>query len=87
MAYSGMAYPSPVGNQFYAAPVEIWESLTVFRGLLPGLFCPLHTAAGLTDSAVITDIAEIPGRSVMINQGQHPAGPIAIAVDITGPWR
>ena len=87
MAYSGMAYPSPVGNQFYAAPVEIWESLTVFRGLLPGLFCPLHTAAGLTDSAVITDIAEIPGRSVMINRGQHPGGPIAIAVDITGPWR
>lgn len=86
-AYAGMAYPSPVGNQFYAAPVELWESATIFRGILSGIWCPLNIQTGLTDGMVVTDIPELSGHTLWITRCTTAGGGAAVAIDVTGPWR
>ena len=84
---TGITYPSAVGNQFYAAPVELWESLTIFRGILPGIWCPLHPGGGLTDAAIISDMAGLSGHSLQIDRCGYAGAAVAISVDISGPWR
>lgn len=86
-AYAGMDYPSPVGNQFYAAPVELWESATIFRGILSGIWCPLNIQTGLTDGMVVTDIPELSGHTLWITRCTTAGGDAAVAIDVTGPWR
>jgi len=86
-ANAGMAYPSPVGNQFYAAPVELWESATIFRGILSGIWCPLNIQTGLTDGMVVTDIPELSGHTLWITRCIIGGSGAAVAIDVTGPWR
>lgn len=86
-AIAGMAYPSPVGNQFYAAPVELWESSTILRGILSGIWCPLNIQTGLTDAMTVTDIPELSGHTLWITKCTTAGGNAAVAIDITGPWR
>jgi len=86
-AGTGNSYPSPVGNQFYCAPVDIWETGSLLRGILPGIYSPLHTALSLTDGAVMTSVEGLPGRSLLIQRLSNSGTAYAVAIDITGPWR
>lgn len=81
------AYRAPTDNGFHAWPVEIWEN-TVARGLLAGLWNPIHvnpSSGGPPDGLIVTDIPALPGRRLMVQVLYNNSG--AAAFDLTGPWR
>ena len=84
---AGSAYPSPVGNQFYAAGIDVWESGPVLRGVLPGIYCPLHPATSLTDGAILPSVTGLAGRSLLAQRMVYGGSNFACAIDLTGPWR
>lgn len=83
------AFPSLVDALFHAWPIEIWEGSVNGRGLLPGLWNPIHKAPSSFsadyDGRILNDIPQLPGRKVMICRIYDNS--YAVAVDITGPWR
>lgn len=84
MGIGGGAYPNPVDNLFHAWPCEVVESVgPVARGLLPGLWVPIHTS-NPTDATVISDIPQLPGRDLLVQTLSNTA---RAAFDLTGPWR
>lgn len=83
---SGSAYPALPGGQFYCAPVDVWESNTLLRGALPGIYCPLHPAPSLVDGSFQTNVSGLDGRTLLV-QRMVNAGAYACAIDLTGPWR
>lgn len=87
MGVSGATYPHPGNNWFLCSPVEVWDSTSVARGVLPGVYAPLHAAGSLTDEMLQTAIAGLPGRTLMVKQCQTASGTFAAALDISGPWR
>lgn len=83
LGYGGQAYPNPVDNAFHAWPVEVWESNTVARGVMPGLWNPIHNSTP-ADGTVIASIPQLSGRDLLtqvINSTSR------VALDVTGPWR
>lgn len=85
-ANPGIAYPSPTGNQFYCSPVDIWNGGNVLRGVLPGVYCPLHPATALTDGAFVSGVIGLDSKTLLI-QKSGGAAVFACAIDISGPWR
>lgn len=84
MGLGGGAYPNPVDNLFHAWPCEVVETTgPVARGLLPGLWVPIHTSAP-ADGTVVSDIPQLPGRDLLV-QTLSSSG--RAAFDLTGPWR
>lgn len=78
------SYPAPVDNRIHLWPIECWESTTLVRGMMPGLWNPLHNAS-LAHGATETDIPQLSGRTliaqIIYNSGQQAM------LDLTGPWR
>ena len=92
MGYYGIAYPAPMGNQFYCAPVDVWEgtsisALTALRGPLPGVYAPLHPGSQLTDGSSQSDVTGLDGRTLMIQILKVSTTSFAAVFDLTGPWR
>lgn len=87
MGYAGATYPNPGNNWFLCNGVDVWDSASVARGTLPGLYAPLHAASSLTDNATQTTLAGLPGREMVIKRMVNGGSNYACAVDITGPWR
>ena len=90
----GLNYPNPVDNSLcLAQPYVITINPTVaansvLRGVLPGLYHPLHVYSAANDLSVFTDLAGLPGRSVLWLRMNTFGGALgAHAIDITGPWR
>lgn len=83
LGQAGNAWPAAADNGFHAWPVEVWESATVLRGILPGLYNPSHAA--VPDGTIITGIPQLSGRTVFVQQCNVSASECAI--DIMGPWR
>lgn len=84
LANAAQAYPSPVFNGILLWPVEVWENGDTARGLLPGLWNPVHDDVDLAQGALISNIPQLPGRDLLI---QILATGYRCAMDITGPWR
>jgi len=84
MGYAGSAYPSALGSQVYITKPEIWESATVFRGTIPGVYAPIHAASGITDGDSTTSITGLENRVIQFWRAQAS---YCVAVDLTGPWR
>lgn len=80
----GQAYPAPVDNSIHLWPVECWESTTLARGLMPGLWNPVHSASS-PHGTVVTDIENLPGRTLLVHSIN--AANYLCAIDLTGPWR
>lgn len=80
LGYGGMAVPNPVDNSYHVWPVDCWEATTAARGLMPGLYCPVHDP-NLSDNIVLSA-----GSSYLFNQ-QTTNTSYRAALDITGPWR
>lgn len=78
-------YPSPVDNAFHAIPIEVWESQTVLRGVLPGVVVPLHNYNVLPTGLVVPNVL-VNGtlRDFQVRAGYSGA---RFAFDLTGPWR
>lgn len=92
IGYYGIAYPAPIGGQFYCAPVDVWEgtsyaSATALRGPLPGIYAPLHPSAQLTDGSFQTDVIGLDGRTLLVQIIKNGGLNYAAAIDLTGPWR
>jgi len=79
----GEAYPAAADNSVHLARVECWEGTTVSRGLMPGLWNPVHSSP-LTQGLVIENIPSLPNRTLL---AQLISASYGCAIDITGPWR
>lgn len=75
--------PSPVDNNAHVWPVEFYENAGPGRGLMPGLWCPVHNG-GISHGTLISDIANLPDHVLMCHK---TAGSYYPAMDISGPWR
>lgn len=80
---AGEPYPASVDNSINIWPVEVWESNTLSRGMLPGFWNPIH-ASNPNDAALITDITQLPGRTLFTQRLNNTP---RCLIDITGPWR
>lgn len=85
MGGSLQPYPSPAGGLLHLWPVEVWESAAGYaRGILPGVWNPLHPAA-IVAGIIVDDVPQQPGHTFIgVNWGGDSA---AVVLDITGPWR
>lgn len=91
LALSGLGYassaadtPNPVDDSYHFWPVDFWESNLRARGMMPGLWSPIHPTNAITDGTIITNIPQLPGRKMLI---QKLSNSYAAGFDITGPWR
>lgn len=78
----GSEYISTLDGMMHLWQVECWENATVPRGMMPGLWNPIHpdTPGGV----LVENIPELPGRtlkSVALTPGSTGV------FDLTGPWR
>ncbi len=88
MGSSGMPYPSPVGNELIAFPVQcVQQSDALYRGDMPGLYGPAHNMLSVVDGTVITGV-QVSGssRDFMVLTLRGP-GSYRVLMDMTGPWR
>jgi len=79
----GQSYPAPANNSIYLWPVECWEGADNARGMMPGLWNPIHRGT-IEQGLTIENIPNLPGRELLI---QIVNSPYQAAFDITGPWR
>ena len=77
----GEPFPSPY-NTVNLWPIETRDSAGKGRGLMPGMWCPVHDGT-LPDRTLITDIPQINGHALLVVK----SGNGRIAFDISGPWR
>lgn len=80
--YNTCAYPCPVNNGILAAPVEAWESTTLPRGMMPGMYLSLNVYSGYSNLAVFNNVAGL-SRTLIFCEGYLQGA----LFDITGPWR
>lgn len=71
--------PNWADNGLHAWPVECREGTTIARGLMPGLFCPIH-------GTLMTQGAVVAGNRSLLFQSTFSAN-YQCALDLTGPWR
>ena len=83
--YTGGAQPFPrrADNKLSLWPVEVWDTTIDARGLLPGLWNPIHNG-DIPEGYEFTSIPALPGRTL-----KTQASGAAIRqclMDLTGPW-
>ena len=84
LGVNSQSYPAPADTSFHAWPVEVWEATnTIARGLMPGLWNPIHAITLSQHGLLVDNIPQLPGRTLMILY--HYQG--GMAFDIAGPWR
>jgi hypothetical protein len=64
MGAGGLTYPHPVDGGLYLAPVWVMESASVVRGVIPGLWNPLHTKP-LNNGDTFVGVGGLAGKSFM----------------------
>ncbi len=79
---SGQAYPAPVDNSIHLYPVECWEGTTLARGMMPGLWSPVHNN-NTPHGTVVDDIPQLPGRTLLVQS----VNSYKCALDLRGSWR
>ncbi len=79
----GQSYPAPVDTGLHLWPVECWEETTLARGMMPGLWNPVHSGNSISHGTVVESIPQLPGRTFFIQQTTS----YRAAFDVTGPWR
>ena len=80
---SGQVFPAPADNRLHLWPVEYWDALNNARGLLPGLWNPIHDY-DIPDQFEVSDIPLLPGRTLV---SQTMGTNRQCFIDKTGPWR
>lgn len=85
LGYSGEVFPALADNGLHLWPVEAWDSNTSSRGLLAGLWCPVHANTNLTHGTFYSNCSQLPGCAFVL-QKITSSGYFA-AHDLTGPWR
>lgn len=80
----GEAYPAVADNSLHLAGVECWDGATSSRGILAGLWNPIHTPTNIAHGLVVDNIPQLPNRTIIL---QALTSSYRAAFDITGPWR
>jgi len=82
-------YPNPIDNGMHIGQVNWGEgSNMMFRGVLPGVYFPLHSAGSQpAHGTIISDIPEFVGRKFFVSSSKYEFSQTAVVFDITGPWR
>ena len=62
----GASYPSPAMEGFHGWPVEAWENADVPRGLMPGLYSPVHANGTINDMTSISGVPQIDGGELLV---------------------
>ena len=81
--YGGQEAPSFTDNALHFWPIEAWESTTRARGLMPGLYCPVHN--GNPENGTVIDNVPVISGSVLIQQTVDAT--LRFGINITGAWR
>lgn len=81
---AGMAYPNPADGALHARVVEVWESTTLCRGVMPGLLNPLHPTSALTDGTLFVETSVWAGHTLRYQKIADAT--TACLIDLTGPW-
>lgn len=82
LGQDGEAYPAVADNSMHLSAVEVWEATTRSRGMMPGLWNPVH-ASGLSHGLVVENIPQLPDRTLLTQKLNASSA----ALDLTGPWR
>lgn len=78
-------FPCFTDNALHVWPVEAWESTTRARGLMPGLYCPVHATGSIAEGTnIITNVASLSNATIKI-QGCYVSR--FFGINLTGPWR
>lgn len=80
---AGNPYPG-IDGAIHIAVVEAWESSTAARGVMPGLWCPVH-ALNPPDLTLVDNIPQLPGRQLLASVFCNNI--YRALIDLTGPWR
>jgi hypothetical protein len=82
----GIAYPSPVNNGLYIAPIFLVDTLGL-RAQMTAMWCPGHTRP-LGDSTFLSAEASPIGRRLLSIASIGSSGSLGeVHMDIDGPWR
>lgn len=78
----GQSYPALADNALHIWPIEAWDIGNNARGLLPGMYAPVHDEPGAVDGTVQTALN---GHDFFIQL--LAADTYGTVLDITGPWQ
>jgi len=84
LGFGAQAYPAPADTHLHLWPVECWEGTTLARGMMPGLWNPIHDS-DTPNGLIVDDIPNLPGRTLKVQTINNTA--YECAIDLTGPWR
>lgn len=90
MGHTGAPFPNPAGQGLVRAPVNCMDNIPAspsMRGMLPGIFSPIHPYAELTHNQALDDLAGADGKTLLVRRLDTWSKIGAIVIDITGPWR
>lgn len=84
----GFPYPDPYSGGLLYCRLPILQAAQQIRGVLPGLYCPMHHA-GIADMQILPDVDGFPPGSRLLckvarvgGQSQYPR----VLFDLTNPW-
>jgi len=84
LGYGGQSYPALADNSVHLWPVECWDSTTAARGIMPGLWNPIHNN-DTQHELVVENISQLPGKTLLVKTATQNT--YKCAIDLTGPWR
>lgn len=84
LGISGQTYPAVTDNALHLWPVECWDTTVNARGMMPGLWNPIHNS-DVPHGLMVDNIPNLPGRTLIV----QIVGSVSYrcVIDITGPWR
>ena len=81
MGVGGLTYPHPPDLGLYMCQVAVTESVSVARGIMPGVWCIMHSKPG-TQGDIYTGAGPFAGKMFLI-QNVYNAGQIALEISNT----
>ena len=81
---SGITYPDPVGGGMLLAPVRVVESSCI-RGVVPGLWCPLHSLPG-NPGDTFSGTGALSGKTFILLDGQTGGSRCRVALETSNTW-
>ncbi len=79
----GELYPCVADDSLHLWPVECWDSTSNARGMMPGLWNPIH--ADTPHGLIVDNVQNLPGRTLIVQTTNSVT--YKCVIDITGPWR
>lgn len=83
----GLPFPHGPDNGLLLSKVRMHEPSVCIRGVMPGIYLPLHNKPGV-DGDLVTNVVGLPGATIGLFAGiTGSTDTWRYALDLTGPWR